>query len=218
MKNLVRSHTKIKVSYVKWERMPEFVRYDSLLKLFNEAADNAMYSIAKIDRMAARLREIITENALYDEDCLSNMPTVGDAQNDLESFQDKSIIVGNPSKGPWRGRPPTKRKQSMTKQIIRRNTKSNKRVQCSRTNAKSTPDVEVHTHAMGFHEIVTQESGNVTPSQVSVGYLRTWSYDPNGSPYDLGHDYSKFSSKTSHFYRFTKLQGWNDAFEIHSRM
>ncbi|XP_058198555.1 uncharacterized protein LOC131314078 [Rhododendron vialii] len=50
-------------------------------------------------------------------------------------------------------------------------------------------DVEVHTHAMGFHEIVTQESGNVISSQASVGYLGTWSYDPNGSPYDLGHDY-----------------------------
>ncbi|KAI8563278.1 hypothetical protein RHMOL_Rhmol03G0100700 [Rhododendron molle] len=161
MKNLVRSHTKIKVSYVNWERKPEFARYDSLLGLFNEAADNAIYSIAKTDRMAARLREIKAENALYDEECLSNMPTVGDVQNDLESFQDKSYTVGDPSKGPRRGRPPTKRKQSMTEQIIRNNTKSNKRVQCSCANATSIPDVEVHTHGAGFHEIVMQESENV---------------------------------------------------------
>ncbi|XP_058185612.1 uncharacterized protein LOC131302835 [Rhododendron vialii] len=167
MKNLVRSHTKIKVSYVNWERKPEFVRYDRLLKLFNEAVDNAMYSIAKTDRMATRLQEIKAENDLYDEECQTNTPTVGDVQNDLESFKDKSNTVGDPSVGPRRGRPLTKRKQSMTKQIVRKNTKSNKRVQCSRANAKSTPDVEVHTHATGFHEIVMQESGNVTVSITS---------------------------------------------------
>ncbi|XP_058217567.1 protein FAR1-RELATED SEQUENCE 5-like [Rhododendron vialii] len=138
MKNLVRSYKKIKVSYVNWERKPEFTRYDSLLKLFNEAADIAMYSIAKTDRMAARLREIKVENNLYDEECQSNMPTVGDVQNGLKSFQDESNTVGDPSVGPRRGRLPMKRKQSMTEQIVRKNTKSNKRVQCSRANAKST--------------------------------------------------------------------------------
>ncbi|KAF7123129.1 hypothetical protein RHSIM_Rhsim12G0148100 [Rhododendron simsii] len=121
-----------------------------------------MYSIAKTDRMAARLREIKAENDLYNQECLSNMPTVGDVQNELESFQDKSYTVGDPSKGPRRGRPPTKRKQSMSEQIIRNNTKSNKRVQCSRANAKSIPDVEeVRTHGAEFHEIVMQESENV---------------------------------------------------------
>ncbi|KAI8525652.1 hypothetical protein RHMOL_Rhmol13G0247100 [Rhododendron molle] len=128
MKNLVRSHKKIKVSYVNWERKSEFARYDSLLKLFNEAADIAMYSIVKTDRMAARLQEIKAKNNLYDEECQSNMPTVGDVQNDLKSFQDKSNTVGDPSVGPRRGRPPIKRKQSMTEQIVRKNTKSNKRV------------------------------------------------------------------------------------------
>ncbi|KAI8524539.1 hypothetical protein RHMOL_Rhmol13G0157300 [Rhododendron molle] len=177
MKNLVRSHKKIKVSYVNWERKPEFARYDSLLKLFNEAADIAMYSTAKIDRMAARFREIKAANNLYDEECQSNLTTVGDVQNGLKSFQNKSNTVGDPSVGPRRGRPPIKRKQSMTEQIVRKNTKSNKRVQCRRANAKNT-----------------------LPSQASVGYLSTWSYALNESPYDLEHDY--------------KFQGWNDAFEI----
>ncbi|XP_058188542.1 uncharacterized protein LOC131306363 [Rhododendron vialii] len=148
-----------------------------------------MYSIAKTDRMAARLRDIKAENDVDDEECVSNMPTVEDAEIDMESVQDKSITLGDPSKGPRRGRPPTKRKQSMTEQIIRKNMKSNKRVQCSRANAKSIPDVEDHTHAMGFDGIVTQEGGVVTSSQGSVGYLGTWNYDLNESPFDLGHDY-----------------------------
>ncbi|KAI8530797.1 hypothetical protein RHMOL_Rhmol11G0087300 [Rhododendron molle] len=74
---------------------------------------------AKTDRMAARLREIKAENNLYDEECQSNMATVGDIQNGVKSLQDKSNIVGDPS------------------------------------------DVEVNTHATGFHEIIMQESGNV---------------------------------------------------------
>ncbi|KAI8564207.1 hypothetical protein RHMOL_Rhmol03G0164200 [Rhododendron molle] len=61
MKNLARSHTKIKVGYVNWECKPENVRYDYLKKLFNEVAGVAMYSIAKTDRMAARLQEIKEE-------------------------------------------------------------------------------------------------------------------------------------------------------------
>ncbi|KAI8559355.1 hypothetical protein RHMOL_Rhmol04G0166600 [Rhododendron molle] len=161
---------------------PEFARYDGLLKLFNEATDKAMYSIAKTHRMADRLREIKAEIDLDDEECVSNMATVGDAQIDMESFQDKSITLGDPSKGPRRGRPPTKRKQSVTEQIIRKNAKSNKR-QCSRANAKSIPDVEVHTHATGFDGIITQEGETITPSQGSVGYLGTWSYDLNESPF-----------------------------------
>ncbi|GFS37977.1 hypothetical protein Acr_00g0054990 [Actinidia rufa] len=134
-KNLVRSYTKIKVSYVKWERKPEFVRYDILAKLFNEGADKVIYSVAKTNRMAARLREIIVENELDVEDYPSNMPTVGDAQFDLESFLDNSNIVGDPSKGPRRGRPVEKRKQPM-----------------------------IRTHATGFGEIITQENGTVTES------------------------------------------------------
>ncbi|KAI8563366.1 hypothetical protein RHMOL_Rhmol03G0106400 [Rhododendron molle] len=149
-KNLIRSHTKIKVSYVNWNSKLEFAHYDSLLKLFNEAADKAMYSIGKTDRMVNRLREIQAENDLDAEECASNMAMVGDAQIDMESFQDKSIILGDPSKGPRRGPPPTKRKQSVTEQIIRKNVKSNKRVQFSRANAKS-----------------------IQPSQGSVGYLGT---------------------------------------------
>ncbi|KAI8536262.1 hypothetical protein RHMOL_Rhmol10G0243100 [Rhododendron molle] len=181
-KNLIRSHTKIKVSYVNWNSKPEFARYDGLLKLFNEAADKAMYSIAKTHRMVDRLRQIKAEIDLDDEECVSNMATVGDAQIDMESFQDKSITLGDPSKGPRRGRPPTKRKQSVAEQIIRKNAKSNKR-QCSRANAKSIPDVEVHTHATGFDGIITQEGETITPSQGSVGYLGTWSYDLNESPF-----------------------------------
>ncbi|XP_058180132.1 protein FAR1-RELATED SEQUENCE 1-like [Rhododendron vialii] len=164
-KNLARSHTKIKVSYVNWNSKPEFARYDSLLKLFNEVADKAMYSIAKTHRMADRLREIKAENDLDDEKCVSNMSTVGDAQIDMECFQDKSITLGDPSKGPRRGRPPTKRKQSMTEQIIKKN------------------DVEVYTHATGFDGNITQEGGTITPSQGSVGYLGTWSYDLNESSF-----------------------------------
>ncbi|KAF7152631.1 hypothetical protein RHSIM_Rhsim01G0032700 [Rhododendron simsii] len=115
-----------------------------------------MYSIAKTNRMAARLRDIKAENDLDDEECVSNMPTVEDAEIDMESFQDKSITLSDPSKGPRRGRPPTKRKQSMTEQIIRKNMKS------SRTNAKSIPDVKDHTHVTGFDGIVTQEGGVIT--------------------------------------------------------
>ncbi|KAI8573348.1 hypothetical protein RHMOL_Rhmol01G0270100 [Rhododendron molle] len=152
-----------KVSYVNWNSKPEFARYDGLLKLFNEAADKAMYSIAKTHRMADRLREIKAEIDLDDKECVSNMVTVGDAQIDMESFQDKSITLGDPSKGPRRGRPPTERKQSVTEQTIRKNAKSNKR-QCSRANAKSIPDVEVHTHATGFDGIITQEGETITPS------------------------------------------------------
>ncbi|XP_058217284.1 protein FAR-RED ELONGATED HYPOCOTYL 3-like [Rhododendron vialii] len=173
MKNLVRSHTKVKVSYVEWQCEPEFARFDRMLKVFKEAADVAMYSTANTDRMVARLKEIKAENDLDDEECPSNMPTVGDVQNGLERFQDGSITVGDPSKGPRIGRPPEKRKQSMGEQINRKSAQSNKRVQCSRANAKSIPDVEVHTHATGFHEIVTQESRYVTPSQGSVGYIGT---------------------------------------------
>ena len=119
-KNLVRSYTKIKVSYVKWERKSEFVRYDSLANLFNEGADKVIYFVAKTNRMAVRLREIIVENELDVEDYPSNMPTVGDAQIDLESFVDNSNTVGDPSKGPRRGRPVEKRKQPMSEQIIRK--------------------------------------------------------------------------------------------------
>ncbi|KAF7151333.1 hypothetical protein RHSIM_Rhsim02G0093200 [Rhododendron simsii] len=135
------------------------------------------------NRMADRLREIKAENDLDDEECVSNMATVGDAQIDMESFRDKSFTLGDPSKGSRRGRPPTKRKQSVTEQIIRKNAKSNKRVQCTRANAKSIPDVEVHTHATGFDEIITQVGGTIAPSQGSVGYLGTWSYDLNESPF-----------------------------------
>ena len=146
-KNLVRSYTKIKVSYVKWERKPEFVRYDSLAKLFNEGADKVIYSVAKTNRMAARLREIIVENELDVEDYPSNMPTVGDAQIDLESFVDNSNTVGDPSKGPRRGRPVEKRKQPMSEQIIRKHAQSNKRGQCSRTNATSIPVYQFIMHS-----------------------------------------------------------------------
>ncbi|XP_058222510.1 protein FAR-RED IMPAIRED RESPONSE 1-like [Rhododendron vialii] len=119
-KNLARSHTKVKVSYVNWERKPEFGRYDSLLELFNKAADKAMYSTAKTDRMAARLREIKAENDLYDEECLSNMPMVGELLSNVDVFPqffweqtpgEYEATVGDPSKGPRRGRLPAKRKQ-----------------------------------------------------------------------------------------------------------
>ncbi|KAF7141620.1 hypothetical protein RHSIM_Rhsim06G0105500 [Rhododendron simsii] len=100
MKILV-SHTKVKVSYVEWQCKPEFARFDRMLKVFKEAADVAMYSTTKTNRMVARLQEIKAENDLYDKECPSDMPTVKD-------------------------------------------------------------DVEVHTHATGYHEIVTQESRYVT--------------------------------------------------------
>ncbi|KAI8529098.1 hypothetical protein RHMOL_Rhmol12G0199500 [Rhododendron molle] len=117
-----------------------------------------MHSIA----MAAWLHDIKVENDLDCEECVSNMPTIEDAEIDMETVQDKSITLGDPSKGPRRRQPPTKRKQSVTEQIIRKNMKSNKRVQCSRANAKSILDVEDHTHATGFDGIVMQEGGVVT--------------------------------------------------------
>ncbi|KAH7832841.1 hypothetical protein Vadar_000543 [Vaccinium darrowii] len=147
--------------------------------------------------MAARLREIKAGNDSYDEDgeCLSNMPTVGDVENGLESFQDKSSTVGDPIKGPRRGRPPGKRKQSMGEQIIRKNAQAKKRIECSSADAKSIPDVDVHTHATGFHESVMQESCYVAPSQGSVGCIGMWSYDLNESPFDLGLEFVMDSMK-----------------------
>ncbi|KAI8572645.1 hypothetical protein RHMOL_Rhmol01G0215500 [Rhododendron molle] len=133
--------------------LKEFVeQYDNALrkKVQKEDEANAQSLNVRIQQESTRLRDIKAENDLDNEECISNMPTVEDAEIDMETVQDKSIILGDPSKGPQRGRPPTKRKQSMTKQIIRKNMKSNKRVQCSSANAKSIPDVEDHTHSTGL--------------------------------------------------------------------
>ncbi|GFZ02741.1 hypothetical protein Acr_15g0013490 [Actinidia rufa] len=50
-----------------------------------------------------RMQEDNVENELDVEDYPSNMPIVGDAQFDSESFLDNSNAVGDPSKGPRRG-------------------------------------------------------------------------------------------------------------------
>ncbi|KAH7836248.1 hypothetical protein Vadar_033984 [Vaccinium darrowii] len=81
------------------------------------------------------------------------MVAVGDVQNVLENSQDKSNTLSNPSKGPRRGRPPAKRKQSMAEQIIRKSAKLNKTVQCRRCKANVIPDVD------GLN-MLTQESAN----------------------------------------------------------
>ncbi|KAH7850828.1 hypothetical protein Vadar_003475 [Vaccinium darrowii] len=118
-----------------------------------EVADKAMYSSSKTDRMVAGLLKIEEENDLNDEECLSSMVVVRDAHNVLKSSQEKSNTLGNPSKGPRRGRPPAKRKQSMAEQIIRKSAKLNKTVQCRRSKANVIPDME------GLN-ILTQESAN----------------------------------------------------------
>ncbi|KAI8568568.1 hypothetical protein RHMOL_Rhmol02G0211200 [Rhododendron molle] len=63
--------------------------------LVNQAVQFCSFCIETY-KMVARLRETKAENDLDDEGCVSNMATIGDAQIDMGSFQDKSITLGDP--------------------------------------------------------------------------------------------------------------------------
>ena len=116
---VTRSHTKVKVSYSNWEMKPEWRRYDIMKVAFDAAADKAMYSEAKTERVVAKLREVEAENDMYDDECL--VPPISiNVQDSIVSPTNKQKPVGDPIKRRRRGRPPINRKKPMIEKIIKK--------------------------------------------------------------------------------------------------
>ncbi|GAB2266337.1 hypothetical protein Dimus_001348 [Dionaea muscipula] len=127
-KDVLRTHTKVRVSYIDSERKPEWVRYDKFLKVFKEEADKVICSKVKSDRMEAALKSLVEECDGWGEEGLNmcrtvRVPNVG--------------CVGDPSRGTKRGRPVTKRKQSVFEQKSKKKAKSNNTVQLQNNNANN---------------------------------------------------------------------------------
>ena len=118
-KDVTRSHTKVKVSYSNWEMKPEWRRYDIMKAAFDAAADKAMYSEAKTERVVAKLREVEAENDMCDDECL--VPPISiNVQDSIVSPTNKQKPVGDPIKRRRRGRPPINRKKPMIEKIIKK--------------------------------------------------------------------------------------------------
>ncbi|KAH7864076.1 hypothetical protein Vadar_025459 [Vaccinium darrowii] len=95
---------------------------------FHAAADKAMYSEAKTERVVAKLREVEAKNDLCDDECLITPMSI-DVQNSLVSPKEKQKPVGDPIKRRRRGRPPINRKQPMIEKIIKKVRQSRKKTQ-----------------------------------------------------------------------------------------
>ncbi|XP_057511184.1 protein FAR1-RELATED SEQUENCE 5-like [Actinidia eriantha] len=171
-KDVTRSHTKVKVSYSNWEMKPEWHRYDILKAAFDAAADKAMYSEAKTERVVAKLREVEVENDVCGDECL--VPPISiDVQDSIVSPTDKQKPMGDPIKRRRRGRPPMNRKKPMIEKIIKKVRQSREKTQGSQGKANGRPWV------------ITQESLNFSVSQTRGLHLGLWSYDLNETPIDL---------------------------------
>ncbi|KAI8534595.1 hypothetical protein RHMOL_Rhmol10G0102500 [Rhododendron molle] len=158
-KNVMRSHTNVKISYVNRERKPEWRRFDMMMAAFHEAADNATYSDAKSARVVAKLREAKAENEVCDDECpIPPMPI--DVQDSSVSPKDKQKPIGDPNKPRRRGRPPINRKQPRIEKIIKKIRESSNKIQCRRGNANNR----------------LMSSGS---------HIGTWSYDLNETPINL---------------------------------
>ncbi|XP_057471940.1 protein FAR1-RELATED SEQUENCE 5-like [Actinidia eriantha] len=154
-KDVTRCHTKVKVSYSNWEMKPEWHRYDIMKAAFDAAADKAMYSEAKTERVVAKLREVEVENDVCGDECL--VPPISiDVQDSIVSPTDKQKPMGDPIKRRRRGRPPINRKKPMIEKIIKKVRQSREKTQGIQGKANGRPWV------------ITQESLNFS---VSSGYL-----------------------------------------------
>ncbi|XP_058202813.1 protein FAR1-RELATED SEQUENCE 1-like [Rhododendron vialii] len=154
-KNVRRSHTNVKISYVNGERKPEWRRFDMLMTVFHEAADNATYSDAKSARVVAKLREVIAEIEVCDDECpMPLMPIY--VQDSSVSPKDKRKPIGDPNKPHRRGQPPINRKQPRIEKIIKKVRESSNKIQCHRANAKNRLAL-VDERDVG---VATQESVN----------------------------------------------------------
>ncbi|XP_058209385.1 uncharacterized protein LOC131322166 [Rhododendron vialii] len=154
-----------------------------MLVLFHRVANKAFDSDGKSERVMAKLLEAEVENEVCDDD--TNRPMFPDVQKDPISLIGRDGIVtcntqkpvGDPSKRPRRGRPPINRKKPMIEKIIKTIRKSSKKLKASRGRANSIPgrvedgDMDVrtiHTHALEFDEIITQESVDFSSSQIDL--------------------------------------------------
>ncbi|KAI8557900.1 hypothetical protein RHMOL_Rhmol04G0046800 [Rhododendron molle] len=163
-KNVRRSHTNVKISYVNGERKPEWRRFDMMMTVFHEAADNATYSDAKSARVVAKLREAIAENEVCDDECpMPPMPI--DVQDSSVSPKDKQKPIGDPNKPRRRGRPPINRKQPRIEKIIKKIRESSNKIQYRRANAKNSL-ASVNEGDVG---VATQESANF-----GVSFRKRW--------------------------------------------
>lgn len=121
-KNCMRSHTKVKVSYSNWQRKPEWRRWDQIQDTARVAADKAMHSDMKTAIVVDKLNEAIEAiDMLQDEENVPMFINVNTTMP-ITGTQKRSNVIGNPAKGPRRGRPPTMRKQSRTEKYVKRKT------------------------------------------------------------------------------------------------
>ncbi|GAB2283912.1 Anaphase-promoting complex subunit 10 [Dionaea muscipula] len=147
-KDVMRTHTKMRVSYIVSKQKPEWVRYDSLLKIFNEAADKVIFSKAKTNRLTTILKGVVEESDGWDDKCHDNTC--------MSSIHVQNVAaVNDQSKVSKRGAM-TKRKRFVFEQKSKNKAASNKTVQCSDCHANNIQDVVLDVGSM----IVTQESAN----------------------------------------------------------
>ncbi|KAI8543879.1 hypothetical protein RHMOL_Rhmol08G0253000 [Rhododendron molle] len=86
---------------------------------FHDAADYAMDSEAKGERVVAKLQEAKAENEVCDDDCQMSSMSI-DVHDNTMSPEKRQKSVGDPNKCRRRGRSPINRKQSMIEKIIKK--------------------------------------------------------------------------------------------------
>ncbi|GAB2273384.1 hypothetical protein Dimus_008181 [Dionaea muscipula] len=101
-RNVMRSHTKMKVSYNNLQCKPEWCRYDRLKLSFNEGADEAIECEELSDWMDDKLKEIIQE--VKARKASANYMQGSTLGQNSTLLQGNPQTVLDPSKGVKRGR------------------------------------------------------------------------------------------------------------------
>ncbi|KAK7839387.1 hypothetical protein CFP56_018052 [Quercus suber] len=174
--NIKRSHTKVRINYDNRLVKPKTQRFDKMYKVFNEVADLAVDSDDKCEKVVARILELKGEFKQEKLVCGSNEPIFAgiltnstSCGDDLAISKETKNILG-PVMVRQKGRPPSKRKQSIVEKVVRKKEerKKKKKTKISERNefkkkkiATKVENVSCTTPTMGLRELELQQSQQI---------------------------------------------------------
>ncbi|KAL0003275.1 hypothetical protein SO802_017056 [Lithocarpus litseifolius] len=165
-KNIKRSHTKVHINYDNQLVKPETQRFDKMYKVFNEIADLAADSEDKCEKVVARILDLKGEFKQEKLVCGSNEPISADSTScgdDLAISKETKNIL-DPIVVRQKGRPPSKRKQSIVEKVVRKKEERKKKKKTKITT--KVENVSCTTPTMGLRVLGVQKSFNLNEAEL----------------------------------------------------
>ncbi|XP_021829722.1 protein FAR-RED IMPAIRED RESPONSE 1-like [Prunus avium] len=170
-KDVKRCHTRVKVNYADWKATPEAQRSTKMQKTFDDIKELANSSDDKCMIVMTWMHKLMKEISNYDgvdsrNQQASQSPIGKKSENDVNGISNSSRRILTPLAVRSKGRPPSKRKQSMTEQAIKRKQQKEKKRKSQKDLTQDFQPV-ISDAVCPIGDSLTYGCGNVVATQES---------------------------------------------------